>query len=272
MAWQVDFYRRPLIDEQGQPLWELLVCSDSLAYSAWCPQAQASADWLVAQLPQVAAQLPDRLQVFRPQSLGLLELAGQRLGIKVEATRRTPLLKAELQRRAADYAGPSQAYDPLALEQPPPQALPESLWGDRWRFGSLAAGAIVPIFQDRPIPCLEIPAELEPLNLGIASDLAVPGVIIDGGRHSLGLARWLQAANPAALNYIPTEVGRSGGLILAAGLVDRWILATFEDPEIARAAEVYEERQQTARGLHFLLVRPDESGMTYSGFWLLQAV
>ncbi|MGB3692248.1 MAG: Tab2 family RNA-binding protein, partial [Spirulinaceae cyanobacterium] len=61
----------------------------------------------------------------------------------------------------------------------------------------------------------------------------------------------------------------SGGLILAGGLVDRWIVATFEDEEVARAAKAYEERKQASQGLHFLLIQPDDSGMTTSGFWLL---
>ncbi|HEY9750428.1 MAG TPA: Tab2 family RNA-binding protein, partial [Allocoleopsis sp.] len=53
---------------------------------------------------------------------------------------------------------------------------------------------------------------------------------------------------------------------------DRWVLATFEDAEVRAAAQAYEQRKQAAQGLHFLLVQPDDSGMTYSGFWLLQPV
>ncbi len=80
------------------------------------------------------------------------------------------------------------------------------------------------------------------------------------------LARWLQTSRPVALNYV---AGAPDGLILEAGLVDRWIVATFEDQEVASAAQLYEQRKQQSHGLHFLLVQPDDSGMTYSGFWLL---
>jgi hypothetical protein len=69
------------------------------------------------------------------------------------------------------------------------------------------------------------------------------------------------------LNYIP---GDPDGLILEAGLADRWVVATFSDPEVAAAAQAFRSRQQANRGLHFLLVQPDDSGMTYSGFWLLR--
>ena len=92
-------------------------------------------------------------------------------------------------------------------------------------------------------------------------------MIIYGGRQSLRLARWLQETNPVSLNYI---LGSPDGLILEAGLADRWILATFEDAEVTAAAKVYEQRKQLSKGLHFLLVQPDDSGMTFSGFWLLK--
>lgn len=149
----------------------------------------------------------------------------------------------------------------------PPQPLPENLWGDRWRFASLSAIELSEAFTGRMIPVLEMPDDLMPINLGLASTVAVPGVVIDGGRRSLLLARWLQTANPIALTAI---AGAPDGLILEAGAVDRWIVATFDDPEVSSAAQIYEQRKQASQGLHFLLVQPDDSGMTYTGVWLLK--
>jgi len=154
------------------------------------------------------------------------------------------------------------------INKPPPIPLPENLWGEKWRLAAIQAGNLVEDFADRPIPILSIPENLQPLNLGLASTLPIPGVIIYGGRRSMHLARWLQATNPVALNYIP---GAPDGLVLEAGVVDRWILATFANPEISAAGRIYEQRKQQSQGLHFLLVQPDDSNMTYSGFWLLQA-
>jgi hypothetical protein len=269
-VWQIDFYRRPLQDAAGQTLWELLVCdfNRTFTYAAFCPQSQANAKWLVEQFQIAANQhLPDVIQVFRPQSLSLITTAGQQLGIPVEPTRRTLALKQWLQERSQQYPSNGESYNPLAVDKPPPTPLPEKLWGEQWRFATLPAGDIEEAFKERPIPILEMPDFLLPLNLGLASTVAVPGVVIDGGRQSLQLARWLQQSQPVSLNYI---AGQPDGLILEAGLVDRWIVATFVDREVAAAAKAYEQRKQQSRGLHFLLVQPDDSGMTYSGFWLLQ--
>ncbi|XGV95827.1 MAG: Tab2/Atab2 family RNA-binding protein [Leptolyngbya sp. BL-A-14] len=275
-VWELDFYRRPLQDEAANPLWELLVCDPvgDFRFVAVCPQAEAKADWLLVQLQQLmdAGQpRPDRIHVFRPQTLNLLETVGKQLGIRIEATRRTPTLKRWLEEKASQYpkqAGyTGQPYQPLALDKLPPVPLSEKLWGDRWRFAALPTADLVEAFSDRMIPILDLPASLLPLNLGLASTTLIPGVVIDGGRQAMRLALWLQQAQPVSLSYIP---GAPDGLILEAGLVDRWILTTFEDAEVATAGKEFEHRKQLSQGLHFLLVQPDDSGMTYSGFWLLK--
>ncbi|WP_017306266.1 Tab2 family RNA-binding protein [Spirulina subsalsa] len=260
--WQADFYKQPR-DNSPVPRWELVVCDEqgSIITTATCSQSEASVPWLVETLtPLLGATRPEKIQVFRPQSLALLEAAAQRFQIPLEATRQTVALKGILaQRRGGE----------VVLEQPPPQPLPEALWGENWRFGSLQAGDLLAVFCDRPIPILQIPDNLDPVALGLPSTTPIPGLIIEGGRRSMVLARWLEEVHPAAVNYIPTEAGVSGGLLLEAGLVDRWILVTFEDPEVARAAELYQQRLVVSQGLHFLLVQPDDTGVTYSGFWVL---
>ncbi len=276
--WQVDFYRRPLKDDQGHDLWELLICTPDQNFICiiLCPQPEANARWLVAQFQEAAQrpeQLPELVQVFRPQTLPLVQAACQELGIPVQATRRTPTLKQLLQERVADYPAISgytgQPYDPIWLEQPPPQPMPEKLWGERWQFAALPAREVTEVLLQRPIPILEAPEFLLPAQLHLSPQQAVPGVVIYGGRQAMSLARWLQQQQPVALQAIQ---GEPSGLILAAGLSDRWILVTYNDPEVLRAAQDFERRKQASQGLHFLLIQPDDTGITDTGLWLLQAV
>lgn len=271
-TWQIDFYRRPLKDESDRPLWELVICDESLEriYIEFCPQSDANSDWLAQQLQQVNPQLPDVLQLFRPECQTLLEAAGKQLRIPVEATRRTIALKKVLQKRATEYPQMSQytgeAYQPISVYRPAPVPVPEAIWGDRWRFAALSVPNLEAVMQ-KPIPVRSIPDSLLPFQLGLASTQPIPGIVIDGGRQSMQLARWLRSVNPVAIDYI---AGDPDGLILEAGLVDRWVLATFSDRDVTVAAKTYQQRRSESKGLHFLLVQPDDSGMTYSGFWLLQ--
>jgi hypothetical protein len=260
IVWQADFYKHPQGKTSESILWELSICdaTRSFEFAATCPQSQANSSWVASQIQQAAGgKLPDVIQVFRPQSLSLIQAAGRTLGIKIEATRRTEALKQWLQEKQFN----------LALDKPPPTPLPENLWGEEWRFATLKAGDLVDAFAQRPIPILHLPEFLKPINLGLASTVPVPGVIIYGGRQSMRLAKWLQQAEPVELKYI---AGAPDGLVLEAGLVDRWVMATFDDSEVGEAAKVFVQRKQQSRGLHFLLVQPDDSGMTYSGFWLLR--
>lgn len=275
--WQVDFYRRPLQDSSGKPLWELVVCDRdrSFAASAFCPQSEAGSEWVTAQFREFVSSsddLPTHIQVFRPQTLHILERVGKTLNIAVEPTRNTPTLKTLLRNRANDYPKmegyTNEPYDPLALDTPPPLPLPNDLWGEEWRFAAIAAGDFDLMFGDRPIPIRDTPEERMPLTQGLASTTPVPGVVIYGGRQSMRLARWFAEVQPAFLSYIP---GDPDGLILDVGLVDRWVIATFTDPGAIAAAQTFQQRLAQSNGLHWLLVQPDDSGITYSGLWMLQA-
>lgn len=275
-VWQADFYRRPLRDAAGNPVWELVLCSSEQNFKthAFCSQPDANAQWLTEQLKAIAHQVndwPSEIHVFRPQSLSLLTAACQELEVDVVPTRQTPDLKAYLKERATYYSQlehyTGAAYDPIHVERPAPLPLPDTLWGERWRFAAIAAGDLEPFWRDRPVPFRVMPEQLLPMNQNLPSSIPIPGVVIDGGRLSMRLAQWLQTTRPVALHAIP---GEPDGLILEAGLVDRWIIATFEDSQVRQAAQTFRSRQQQANGLHFLLVQPDDSGMTYTGFWLLK--
>ena len=270
--WQVDFYYHPSQIGEDNKQWLLVICNLAIPngsiYTAECNSAEANAAWLEQQILLAAAgQLPEKIQIFRPQALGLISIAAEKLNIAVEATRNTETLKQALTKIYSDRPN----YNPIALEKPPPQALPEALWGDRWQIANIAAGQSVDLFSDRPIPVRSTPKEFYPINLGLASDLYIPGVVVYGGRKSLQLARWIELQTPAYISYIPTEVGKSGGFVLETGLVDRWIFNTFESPQAAEIARNYEQKKQACQGLHFILIQPDDSGMTTTAFWLLKA-
>lgn len=274
-TWEIDFYRRPLQDDAGNPLWEWVVCDATGAWQerAYCSQPDVNVNWVVQQLQQLIARYPSPQQicVFRPQTFNLLEPACKELDILLQPTRHTPRLKQYLQEVATGYAAmpeyTHQPYAPTSLDQPPPLPLDDHLLGQSWQFAALPAGELVDAFSGRMIPILELPDSFLPLKLGLSSTLPIPGVVIEAGRRSLRLAQWVQTAHPVALKYIP---GAPDGLILEAGLVDRWIMATFDDRDVASAAKNFEARKQASQGLHFLLIQPDNSGMTYTGVWLLK--
>lgn len=274
--WQLDLHRPPLRSPQGEPLWEFLACDADLGfyYEAQIAQGSVNVDWVTAQLQAAIAQMgqtPDKIQIFRPQALSLLTLAAESLGLTITPTRHTPALHQWLRQRAEVYPTldtySGQAYDPLHLDSPPPLPLAEDLWGDRWGFVTLAAGDFERTFPYEPIPIAQLPPDWLPSQVGLASTTPLPGIVIDGGRQAMALAQWVQSVAPATLRYM---AGEPDGLILDAGLCDRWVMTTFSDATMAQAGQQFEQRKVASQGLHFLLVRPDDSGMTHTGLWLLR--
>ena len=175
-------------------------------------------------------------------------------------------MKKLLQQQVQSYGGSN--YQPLAIESPPPLPIPDYLVGEKWQFVTLTAGQLVADFADRPLPIVSMPDYLLPPHWGLGANVAIPGVIIYGGRQSMRLARWIAETEPVSLNYLGED---PGGLILDAGLADRWVMLTFNDSEVSQAAKLYEARKRLVHGLHFLLVTPDDSGITNSGIWLMQS-
>lgn len=157
----------------------------------------------------------------------------------------------------------------MAHPSHPPHPIPDPITPDRWQFAALPAGELWDFTTSYPIPFQDLPTDRSPLTLGLASTVFIPGVILEGGRKSRSLAQWLQAQNPLRVEHIPGELH---GLLLHSGdphEPDRWVMATFVDPEVSRAGDLYRQRLSLSQGLHFLLVQPDDTGMTYTGFWLL---
>lgn len=145
-----------------------------------------------------------------------------------------------------------------------PQTLPEDLWGKSWQFVGLSAQDVEEVLLARPIPHRFI-ASL-PSQRNVQPDTLIPGVVIEAGRQSMRLARWLMNVTPLQLEAMSRELG---ALMLTTTQGAQWILVTYNDIEVRQAGQTFEQRKQASQGLHFLLIQPDDSGVTYSGFWLL---
>ncbi|AHB88499.1 protein of unknown function DUF1092 [Thermosynechococcus sp. NK55a] len=270
--WQVDLYRRPLRTPSGADLWELVICDpeEHFYYTAFCPEPLVSSTWVATEFNRCGQPLPERVKVFRPESLGLVEGACRQLNIPLEPTRRTSALKRYLCQRAQEYPSlktyTGEAYDPLAIEQLPPLPLPDDIWGESWQFAAITPPDLQQLMR-YPLRILALEMEMLPESLGLAADTLIPGIMLYGGRKSLKLARWFQEQVPYRLEFVP---GQPCGILLHSGLRDRWVFLTFQDSEIAQAGEVFRDRLQKSQGLHFLLIQPTPKDTTYTALWLLQ--
>ncbi|AGY57422.1 Tab2/Atab2 family RNA-binding protein [Gloeobacter kilaueensis] len=265
--WELDFYRCPLVGAAGQRLWELLVCTASgrMLLSRFCEAKEATTDWLTAQLAALVTREggpPLEIGSFRTATYNLALPACRELGIPLRHSRRTIAVLRQRAERERNIYPQRPDYRPLpaavALQKAVPEPFPDELLADSWGFSALPGSEIAQLHQ-LPISYLEAPL--------IAIDAPVPGVFLFSATRARAIAGWLSVHEPVSLQYTRSQID---GIVLETGLDERWILATFNDPEMRRRGEQFQERLQQSTGLHFLAVRPEQSGHEITGFWLLQ--
>jgi RNA-binding protein Tab2/Atab2 len=148
-----------------------------------------------------------------------------------------------------------------------PQPIPENLWGDRWQFARLTAEDLELRLLKCPIPIREILPSALPSQQQIELDASIPGVVIDAGKQSMRLTRWVAAQRPVSL----TAVNRELGALMLDAEGHRWIMTTYQDQDVKVASETFEALKLKTSGIHFLLIQPDNTGRTHSGLWLLRS-
>lgn len=282
--WEIDFYSRPVFDENNKKLWEVLVCESPSAintelqslfkYSQYCSSSQVNSAWLKAALESAIEQAgvsPIKFRFFRAPMNNMITKACQELGIPAQPSRRTLTLNQWLQQRNKEVypqePGYQAATNPSVQVQKnsDPQRLPDALIGQKWVVASLTGSDLA------QMPEWEIDfGEAFPLSLAqITPDTIVPGIIIYSPR-AIPLAGWMSGLEIAALKVdtraTPTK------LILETGASDSWLLANITNPQTLQMAQDFEGAKQKANQVHFLAVQSDPESEVFAGFWLLQEI
>ncbi|MBD2693137.1 Tab2/Atab2 family RNA-binding protein [Anabaena catenula] len=280
--WELDFYSRPILDENQKKVWEVLVCespsdirtkTDSLfRYAKYCPSTQVNSGWLRTALQEAiekAGEAPIKIRFFRRQMNNMITKACQDVGIPALSSRRTLVLNQWLQQRSEEvypqepgYQGGTNAS--VRLDRPLPQRLPDALEGKQWAFVTLEAGDLA------EMPEWEIGfGESFPLELAqLSPEARIPGILIFSPR-ALPLAGWMSGLEMAYLHFDTKQGDR---LILETGATESWIVANIRTPQLLAEAKGFAQAKEKANGVHFIGVQSDPQSQTFAGFWLLQEV
>lgn len=280
--WELDFYSRPMVDENNKKIWELLICDRQLQFqfSKTCSGAAANARWLEAALGEALGEWrrqfglapetqPERVRFFRRAMNAIITRGGEAAGLVMLPSRRTFALYHWLQERYIHFYPNQRNYQAELVAAPPvlppaPQPLPAPLMGDRWRITALPFQELATA-HEWELPFGEIP----PLPfLELAPETMIPGLIIYSQR-ALPLAGWFSGLEPA---YVALESEPQPLLILETGASDRWILARLRTETLQKEIKAFMEACSDSKGLHFIAVqeRPEQEAL--QGFWLLQQV
>jgi hypothetical protein len=280
IIWELDYYSRPIVDENGKKRWEVLICQSPLSqsddpstlfrYSQYCASSSVNSIWLQEALSAAIAQAgapPDKIRFFRRQMNNMISQAGKLLGIPTQISRRTIALSRWLTDRLTTvypldpgYQGgaiPSVKYGVDAVAP-----LPDALRGDRWSFVSLPLSSFSDLDDwDRSF------GESFPLTMfDLPPDTPIPGLLIYSAR-ALPLAAWMSGLDLACITL---EGGPPAALVLETGIADRWLLSPLPNKDLITEVTAFQTAKANAQNLHFIGIQQNPDIESFTGFWLMQ--
>ncbi|MDB9314910.1 Tab2/Atab2 family RNA-binding protein [Spirulina sp. CS-785/01] len=283
--WELDFYSRPVFDENQKKLWEVLICESPLdiqqtpdrlfKFSKFTNNKSVNSLWLSEAIEEAIAQAPNppkRIRFFRRPMNNMILKACEEVGIPAYASRRTYALNQWIKERLETVYPQQEGYDPSAakaatVKYPELNAspLPDAVRGDKsdkWAFVTLEAAA----FQEMNEWDIAF-SEAFPLEMmGITPDTKIPGLLIFSPR-AMPLAGWMSGLE---LSYLQLETGSLPRMRLETGASDSWILADLKDKGTLQEAQGFEATKKEANNVHFLAVQSDPESESFAGFWLLK--
>ena len=284
-VWELDFYSRPVLDENGKKLWEVLICEspnsidrspDTLfKFSQYCSNTSVNSLWLREAIEKAIAEAgttPKKIRFFRRQMNNMIVKACEDAGINPVPSRRTYALNQWLDDRLVNFYPQESGFDlktanTSSVQYPPLNAipLPDAVKGDRgdkWTFVSLAAAD----FNDMQDWDIGFQESFALSLLDIKPDTAIPGLIIYSPRAT-PLAAWMSGLE---MGYLQLEKSARPQLRLETGVSDSWTLINLTNKETVKQASEFETAKQKANGVHFLAVQTNADSEAFAGFWLLK--
>ena len=283
--WELDFYSRPILDENTKKLWEVVICESSTVldrspdslfqYAQYCSNQTVNSIWLreaISKAIQEAGTSPKKIRFFRRQMNNMITKACNEVGIPAIPSRRTYALNQLLEKRIREVYPHEPGYDAKSansafVKYPAMNAIPlpdavRGDKGDKWAFVTLEASA----FDEMNEWDIAF-GEAFPLSLAkITPETPIPGLIIYSPR-AIPLSAWMSGLEMGWLNL---ETGKLPRLLLETGVSDNWILVNLTNSQTIAEAEKFNQARANANGVHFLAVQSATNSDAFAGFWLLK--
>jgi len=279
--WEIDFYSRPVIDENGKKRWELLITSTNnfkdkktFKWEKFCPASTVNSIWLKDALEEAINEARDQgwaapsvIRCWRSSMKTMIKRAANQIGIELISSRRTYSLLEWLIDRESNFYPKQKGYTGINLAPPSNpitnQAipLPEEVRGDSWSFASLSLNTL----READEWDIEF-SNLIPIKETINENIFIPGIRLFSSKRSLALAAWLGGLEPAKLLIEETQI------ILEAGQSDRWLVTDVEEESKNAIKNNFTNTKRDADGLQFISVQKSSEQNSLDGFWMLRDI
>ena len=280
-AWEIDFYSRPILDQDGKKRWELLITNTNafkdtktFKWEKVCPASNVNSIWLKDALEEAINEAktqgwdaPSVIRCWRSSMKTMIKRAADQIGIELISSRRTYSLIEWLIDREKNIYPKQKGYTGISLAPPSSpirnQAipLPEEVRGDSWSFASLSLNTLREADEWK----IEF-SKLIPIKESLSENIAIPGIRLFSSNRSLALAAWLGGLEPAKLLIEGTQI------ILEAGQADRWLVTDVEEKAKKAIENNFSIAKRNADGLQFISIQQSSEQNSLDGFWMLRDI
>lgn len=264
-------YSRPVVDEKGKKLWELLITDSSGAFrhEEIIPSNMVNSREVRKRIEKAIdeAEVPPKtIRFFRNAMFNMINIALSELDVNVVPSRTTYSLYEWLDQREKEVYPKMEGYKPTMVQPSffdikTPEKLPDALRGEQYAFVSLPAecfrnGEI----NDDNIGC----GKIFSLPADIPDDAMIQGMLLLS-RRAGALAAWLSGLEVA---YVRADLQRRDA-VLETGIDTRYLMAKLRDDQRVEA-QAFEQGKARMQGVHFVGVQEDPEADEVEGFWLLR--
>lgn len=272
--WQIDFCSRPLRDDRGKKVWELLVTDDerSFEHAEYFPNNRINSVELARALERVMAskgEKPRRFKFFRAQMQTIITRACTEVDVEALASRRCQTMTNWLDERVESVYKKHPGYDAnapplMAFEPTAPKRLPDALRGESWAFVALP---LVGVREEaEQVKRGKVFGALLDIDENLPDDTLIPGIAVYTSRAA-ALAGWTKGLELACISVD----AQTSSIVLETGVNDSWSYAFFrKTPELTKEAKEWEQVKRACGGVHFLAIQTDEEAEVTDGFWILR--
>jgi hypothetical protein len=271
--WEIDFFSRPVLNNDGKKLWELIVVNknDDFLHIETVPNNLINSKELrkrIRQLIESAPVKPKVVKFFRVQMFNMISIALSDLDIVVKPSRRTYSLLNKIKEREENVYPKMEGYKSYMRDynsnddilKKTPEKMPDALRGEQYIFASIDYTDLDTIVNTGPLF-----NDICPINGEFFKDSNIPGIIIYSKR-SKPLSSWMDGIE---IFSFECDIEQKN-LVIECGLETQYLFGKMSDEQI-QEAKLFEINKKKCNGYHFIAIQSNSDGEEIDGFWFLKS-
>jgi len=280
--WELDFYSRPIIEENGKKRWELIISSKRsyktkgiFLWNKKCPANEVNSIWLTNALNEALNQAkkegwakPSIVRFWRTSMKSIIKKSLEAVNIEAIVSRRTydlldriEFLEKEIYPKENGYVRGVLAPTFTSTMESSPQPLPEAVRGDALTISEISIGELKSA-QNWPIEF----GDIFPIQQTLNDSVTIPGLRLFSKDRSLALSAWFSCLEPIKL------IINKNQLILEASEDDKWLVTDLPEKDANILSAKFSENKKNSFGYQFISIQATPYIEEFAGFWILRDI